>query len=165
MTAYGISRPPAWSTILRSSVSFGATGNANSSGTYNRLTGEYAFLKPFRLDRLYWDINIAQTYYVQQVNNLTNSPTILRIIAGPVALAGAAEAYIPVSPPIYIPCGMFYLSLYCSTAVSMRRFSTGTPRPYLPYCINTDITYNGGASGTGSMPVRLVGTYWDIQRS
>lgn len=165
MKSYGFSSPPTFKLTQRSSVSFGPVGNANSSGGYNRLTGEYFFGKPFRLDRLYWDINIAQTYYIQQVNNLTNAPTVLRLIQGPVSLAGAAEAYIPVTPPLYIPAGMIYLSLYCSTSVSMRRYSTGTPRPYLPYCINTDITYNGGSSGTGSMPIRLVGTYWDIQRS
>lgn len=149
-----------------SKITQGNVGNASSSGTFVRFSIELYFTMAFKIETLFWDIAAVAPYYIQQVDGIGASPNVIKTfsVAGPFLTNGTVV--VPINPPLYFaPTEYAYFSIAQTggTAYAQRRQSTSVPITFTGFN-NTRVGYDGSATTTGSMPVRIVGNYWELKK-
>ncbi len=138
-------------------VTIGQDRNRTTGNPYKRHTGGMALMRHFVLTQILWDIYAAGTYKVAFVNGLAASPADLYVVNPAYdAAGGSAEETISVQPNVLLTPGVYYLSLLNTTAVKY------DDRQALTVEVNSyfwlrNASYDGGATGQYSLPIKLVG--------
>ena len=144
----------------------GQDRNRTTGSSYNRHSGSFLLARHFILTAVLWDIFAAGTYKIAFVSDLTNAPSDLSVLnAAYVAAGGSAEETIVASPNILLTPGLYYLSiLKDGAAVRMDDISTVFVRA-TDYLWLYNATYNGGASGSYSIPIKIVGRFATVTQA